>query len=322
MSIFNHKQDVQIQQVHDPILQNHDVELFIKREDLLHPQISGNKFRKLKYNLLKAQQLNHQKVITFGGAYSNHISATAYACFAMGFESIGIIRGEELSTNWQQNPTLNQANQNGMQLKFVSRKAYKTKHTDEFHAQLKAKFGRCFIVPEGGTNALAIKGCQEILTADDNQKFDTICVAVGTGGTLSGIVLSALPQQNIIGFSALKAASLTDEVTRYCQSKANKQAKWSINFDYTFGGYAKTNPQLMTFIEDFYKRHQILLEPIYTGKMLFGIFDLVKQGYFARGTKILAIHTGGLQGWQGFSANLESAMLKTALNQEKIICDA
>ena len=170
------------------------VQLTVKRLDLIHPQISGNKFFKLKYNLLAAQQQGFSQVLTFGGAFSNHIAATAYAAQRFGFQSIGIIRGQELATQ-DLNPTLQTAHDLGMQLHFVSRAEYRLRHEVEYLQQLQQQYPQAFIIPEGGSNVLAIQGTQEILSPDDLENYDVICCAVGTGGTIVGIIESSSEQQ-------------------------------------------------------------------------------------------------------------------------------
>lgn len=266
------------------------VQMTIKRLDQIHPQISGNKFFKLKYNFLEANRLNLKQIITFGGAYSNHIAATAYAAQLFGFQSIAIIRGDELA-NKALNPTLATAQDMGMQLHFVSREIYRQKDSPEFLTELKRNYPLAYIIPEGGTNALAIQGTQEILSQDDLQNYDVICCAVGTGGTIAGLIEATTDQHTILGFSALKGDFLLRDVAQLT-SKNN----WKIIDDYCFGGYAKTTPELCQFIANFEHQHQIPLEQIYTGKMLYGIFDLIAKGYFDQKTRILVIHSGGLQG--------------------------
>jgi len=281
-----------------------DIQLFIKREDLIHPEISGNKFRKLKYNLLQAKSENKNTLLTFGGAFSNHISATAFAGKLHGFKTIGVIRGDELGDDLEKtlatNSTLRFAHDCGMQFEFVSRADYRTKTSPEFIQQLKDRLGDFYLVPEGGTNDLAIKGCEEILS-EDTEKFDTICLAVGTGGTISGIINSAKQYQNVLGFPALKGDFLNDEIKKYVYQTEN----WKLISEYHFGGYAKTSNELITFINQFKKETEIPLDPIYTGKMLFGLVDLINKNYFAEGAKILAIHTGGLQGIEGMNTILK-----------------
>jgi 1-aminocyclopropane-1-carboxylate deaminase len=274
------------------------ISLVIKREDLIHPFISGNKFRKLKYNLLQAKAENHTTLLTFGGAYSNHIAAVAYAGKENGFQTIGIIRGDELADKIASNPTLKFAQECGMQLEFVSREAYRLKTEAAFLEQLEEQYGSFYLVPEGGTNAFAIKGCEEILTNEDTV-FDYIGCAIGTGGTISGIINSALSHQKVLGFPALKGEFLQDEIRNFVHND-----NWELITDYHFGGYAKVNDELIAFINWFFEQTQIPLDPVYTGKMVFGIFDLITKNYFPENSKILLIHTGGLQGIQGMNMKL------------------
>jgi len=286
-----------------------DVSIYMKREDLIHPFISGNKYRKLKYNVLKADELNKQTLLTFGGAYSNHISAVAFAGKEFGFNTIGIIRGDELGNDLEktvnQNITLRLAYDHGMEFKFVSRSDYRLKHTDEFIEDLRKEFGDFYLVPEGGTNELAVKGCEEILREED-ENFDFICCAIGTGGTIAGLINTENDNQKVLGFPALKGDFLKKEIEKYIISGKN----WSLITDYHFGGFGKISEELITFINDFKRETGIPLDPIYTGKMMYGIVDLVKKGTFKKGTKILAIHTGGLQGIDGMNDRLRRKNLE------------
>ena len=277
-----------------------DIQVFMKREDLLHPLVSGNKFRKLKYNLIQAQQENHAVLLTFGGAYSNHIVATAAAAKEQGFQSIGIIRGEELESKIAENPTLSLAKSLGMQLIFVSRDLYRHKTEEFFIKDLQQRFGRFYLVPEGGTNEYAVQGCQEILTPKD-ASFDYICASVGTGGTIAGLIRASQSEQFVLGFSSLKTEYLQNEISKFAPCK-----NWGLNTDYHFGGYGKITPELIAFINDFYQKTTIPLDPVYTGKMMFGLNDLIAKKYFKKGSKILTIHTGGLQGIQGMNQFLTS----------------
>lgn len=276
-----------------------NIELSIKREDLIHPFVSGNKYRKLKYNVLQAREENKTTLLTFGGAFSNHIAAVASAGKAEGFNTIGIIRGEELKDKVDTNPTLSFAKSCGMTFNFISRKDYKNKSNPNFISNLKDWFGDFYLIPEGGTNNLAIKGCQEILNEKDS-KFDYLCCAVGTGGTVSGIINASKSNQKILGFSSLKGDFLNKDISKFATS-----TNWELITDYHFGGYGKINDSLITFINKFKSENKIPLDPIYTGKMMFGIFDLIKKGYFKPNSKILAIHTGGLQGIEGMNAKLK-----------------
>ncbi|MFT3793836.1 1-aminocyclopropane-1-carboxylate deaminase/D-cysteine desulfhydrase [Flavobacterium sp.] len=289
--------------VNQYVLSINGAALYIKREDLIHPLVSGNKFRKLKYNLLEAQKQDQTTLLTFGGAFSNHIAAVAAAGKAQGFRTIGVVRGEELDGKIKDNPTLQLAADCGMVLHFVSREDYRLKDLTEFTTRLQQQFGDFYLLPEGGTNALAVKGCEEILT-DTDSDFDYICCAVGTGGTISGIINAAQTVQNVLGFPALKGNFLREEICKFARNP-----NWELLTDYHFGGYAKIDEPLIRFINQFYKDTGIPLDPVYTGKMVFGVIDLMKKGYFPAGSKILAIHTGGLQGIDGMNLKLKNKNL-------------
>jgi len=295
------------QEILHPILDRAEISLHLKREDLIHDKISGNKYRKLKYNLVEAKKLEVNKVLTFGGAYSNHISATAAAGKELGLQTIGIIRGEELGQDQNktlsENDTLRFASSCGMKFKFISRTLYKDKESPVLLETLQKEFGSFYLVPEGGTNALAIKGCEEILSASDTG-FDRICCAVGTGGTIAGIINASMEHQKVMGFPALKGSFLSEEIEKYTIKK-----NWSLVEKYHFGGYGKINVELVEFINTFYREQNIALDPIYTGKMLFGLFDMIKKGIFIKNTRILAIHTGGLQGISGMNKKLNKKKL-------------
>ncbi len=262
------------------------VKLFVKRDDLIHPSVSGNKFRKLKFNLLEAKKLGKDTLLTFGGAFSNHIHATASAGKLMGFKTIGIIRGEE---HLPLNPTLAYATEQGMQLHYIDRTSYRQKAEPAFIEQLKAQFGDFYLIPEGGTNALALKGVAE-LPAEIDIPHDYICCATGTGGTTAGIISTA--KATVLGFSALKGNFLQKDVQKLL---GRPYPNWAMVNDYHFGGYAKKKPELEEFIDWFNTTHNIPLEWIYTGKMMFGVYDLMKKEFFREGSNIVAVHTGGLQ---------------------------
>lgn len=296
------------QRINLEILDEKGIRLFMKREDELHPFISGNKYRKLKFNLLEAQGKGFSTLLSFGGAYSNHISALSYAGKIKGFKTIGIIRGEELGRDIEHlldtNPTLKFAHENGMRFKFVSREEYRRKENPDFIQDLKSEFGDFYLIPEGGTNALAIKGCEEILTSEDGG-FDYICVSVGTGGTISGLINAATNEQTILGFPSLKGEFLQEII----HEKTSVAKNWKLIHEYHFGGYAKINEILISFINDFNQQTTIPLDPIYTGKMMFGIIDLVKKNFFKKNSSILAIHSGGLQGIEGMNKRLSKKKL-------------
>lgn len=284
------------------IIPNNSVALSIRREDLIHPFVSGNKFRKLKYNLLQAEKLQLKTLLTFGGAFSNHIAAVAAAGKSFGYQTIGVVRGDELQNRIEENPTLSFAIQQGMKLVFVSREEYRKKDSAEFLQQLRERYGPFYLLPEGGTNALAVQGCEEILSAADSV-FDYICCAVGTGGTLSGIINSSSDNQAVLGFPALKA-DLRSAVQKFA-----KKDNWTLITGYHFGGYARVDAELVSFINEFYQQNAVLLDPVYTGKMIFGVMDLIRNGYFPEESKILAVHTGGIQGIQGMNNKLRNRNL-------------
>ena len=291
------------QEVIIPVLKENKISLFVKREDLIHPYISGNKFRKLKYNFLEAKRLNSKIVLTFGGAYSNHIAATAIAGKIGGFKTIGIIRGNELAGNLKsvlkQNKTLNFADQHGMKFKFISREDYREKLDPIFLNHLREEFGDFYLIPEGGSNELAVKGCEEILKPED-KKFDYICSAVGTGGTIAGLINSVGISQKVIGFPALKGNFLKNEIKKYLKEDND----WMLETNYHFGGYGKFDQSLIDFINTFKAQTSVPLDPVYTGKMVYGIIDMISKGKFPKGSSILIIHTGGLQGIEGINDKL------------------
>ncbi|PCJ01433.1 MAG: 1-aminocyclopropane-1-carboxylate deaminase [Flavobacteriales bacterium] len=279
--------NIPLQQVQENLFEEKNIQLFILREDLIHPQISGNKWRKLKYNIQEAKEKGFDTILTFGGAFSNHIAATATAGKEFGFKTIGIIRGNEVN-----NSTLDLATENGMQLKFVSREDYKRKDASQY--------SECYVIPEGGSNALAVKGCSEIV-ANIDIDYDIICCAVGTGGTISGIISST--DKQVLGFPALKGGEFLKEDIQQLLSKYNSKKRvsnWHLITDYHFGGYAKIKPELVEFIRSFKKNHNILLDFVYTGKMLFGLYDMIKNTNQFDNKKIVVVHTGGIQGNKGF----------------------
>lgn len=271
-----------------------DVKVDMLRLDLLHEEISGNKWFKLKYNLEQARRERKDTILTFGGAWSNHIAATAAACDALGWKSLGIIRGDELRPD--SSFTLLQAQRHGMQLHFISRRQYREKENKEFTDFLNKKFGDPYIIPEGGSNDLGIKGCREILSFCEPEKYTHICCAVGTGATLAGIIESTSPLRQIVGFAAIKNADyLRDKIENQLTEKG-KSNSWKLMTEYHFGGFAQKTEQLTKFMKGFYDAHKIQLDFVYNAKMMFGINDLVDRKYFPSGSRILAIHTGGLQG--------------------------
>jgi len=291
-----------LQEIRDPLLEEKSLRVFVKREDLIHEKISGNKWRKLVYNLQYAKAKQFSTLVTFGGAFSNHIAATAAAGKEFGFKTIGVIRGEEY---WPLNSTLHYASGCGMEFRYVDRSAYREKTSKEFQEKYLSDIQDYYLIPEGGTNELAVKGCEEIL-GDMELDFDVVCCACGTGGTISGLINSLKPHQKAIGFPALKGSGfLNEEINKYVRN-----SQWSLNLDYHFGGYAKVNENLIDFVNTFKVKHKIPLDPVYTGKMMFGLWDLIEKDYFRRGSTIIAIHTGGLQGIEGMKERLKNKGLQ------------
>ncbi|WP_375579725.1 pyridoxal-phosphate dependent enzyme [Marivirga tractuosa] len=264
----------------------------ILRLDKIHQGASGNKFFKLKYNFLEAEKNGHIKILTFGGAFSNHIVAIAISAKSCGFKSIGIIRGEEVN-----NPTLNLAKKNGMELHFINRDDYRLKDNPDFLEDLKKRFDNPFIIPEGGTNEKAIKGTSEIHDFIPHH-YNLITACFGTGGTLAGLINGKSDHQKIIGVSVLKGDWVKEELRNLVdQEKEN----WELSTLYHFGGYAKWKPELIDFIMEFYEKTGIPLDPIYTGKMIYGLMMEWKKDNISSDDHILAIHSGGLQGIAGFN---------------------
>jgi len=282
-----------VQEINHTLLEEAGVRLLIKREDLNHPFISGNKWWKLKYNLAEAVQQNRDTVLTFGGAYSNHLYATAAAAQELGFKSIAIVRGEE---TLPLNPTLQFVKEKGMVLHYVSREIYRAKTKEKFLHQLQQEIGDFYLIPEGGTNELAVKGCAEFAATFSSIDFDCVCLPVGTGGTLAGVIKGMKGKGEVIGFPVLKGGEFLREEILTLEESTSDFLNWTLMTDYHFGGYAKATPSLINFIKDIDNKCSIPLDQVYTGKMIWGIFDLVQKGYFKKGTTVLAIHTGGLQG--------------------------
>lgn len=282
------------------------IEVYLQREDLIHPFVNGNKHYKLKYNLQKAKEENFDTLLTFGGAYSNHIYAVSAAAKLYGFKSIGIIRGEEYHPL---NTTLQFAVNNGMKLRYLDRATYRKRTDSKFREEIAKQFGRVYIIPEGGTNELALKGTAEMLN-NIKVDFDYLCAPVGSGGTLAGLIAGSNCSKNVIGFSSLKGGEyLTTTINELLpNSSIRKFDNWTISANYHFGGFAKITKELIEFMEWFKIENNITLEPLYTGKMMFGINDLIKQNYFPKNSKIVAIHTGGLQGLDGMKPKIEKVM--------------
>lgn len=283
-----------VQEINHDVLKKAGVRLLIKREDLNHPDVSGNKWWKLKYNLAAAKQKD-QTILTFGGAFSNHIYATAAAAHELKLKSIGIVRGEEIVPL---NPTLQFAVNHGMEMHYVSREKYREKSTPEFAATLQQQFGAFYLIPEGGSNLLAVKGCAEFATTELSKiDYDYLWLPVGTGGTMAGLICGIHPNKNIIGVSVLKNGEfLNNEIKNYIEAFAGRAYhNWSLLTAYHHGGYAKATHALLSFIDEMKRLHDLPLDHVYTGKLLWAVMKEIESGMFKRGSTILALHTGGLR---------------------------
>lgn len=287
-----------VTQISDQLLHDKDISLFIKRDELIHPVLQGNKWRKLKYNLLAAQQQQQSTLLSFGGPYSNHLHALAYAGKLFHFNTIGIIRGEAPAIL---NPCLQDMQNWGMQLEFISRKEYKQKNEAVFIQKLEDKFARFYLIPEGGNNIEGRRGCAELLD-ELTENYDIICCEVGSGTMFTSLLMhNVFSSTRYLGFIVMKNLQLETELNRQFMQQNINHTQWSINHDYHLGGFAKAPQPLHDFILEFKQQHNIQLEPVYSGKMLYGIYDLIKQNYFKSGSRILCIHGGGLQGLRGFA---------------------
>ena len=281
---------VVITKIHDEAWMKNSITLSLLRLDQIHPVVSGNKIFKLQYFLQKAI-ITNKKIITFGGAFSNHLAATAAACKHYHLHCIGVVRGERpviLSD------TLSYCVQQGMQLEFVSRSAYQEKFQEPFLQTLLIKFGDHILIPEGGFSKEGVKGAAEIYNYFADENYTHICCPVGTATTLGGLISAAHPSLQIIGFSALKHIDFEERIKYLLNDVPSKN--YCLISDYHFGGYAKQTNDLINFMNTFYEHYSIPLDFVYTGKMMYGVFDLINKDYFAPHSKILCIHTGGLQG--------------------------
>lgn len=284
------------------------ISFWIKRDDLIHKDISGNKWRKLKYNIEEAKHQKKEGILTFGGAYSNHLLATAKACQMNKLKCIGLIRGEELNPN--SNSTLSNCQSMGMEFLFINRSEYRKKNDYDYLARIKSQFDNYYIVPEGGANFHGVIGCQEILQSTAND-FDHVFVSAGTGTTTAGVVLSVPERTTVHSIPVLKGSFMAKDISAlmyavtYNQNFVNERMRQlTVHENYHFGGYGKWNEELIHFIQDFYKQTNVKLDPIYTGKAMFGLVDLMNKNKISSRQKILFIHTGGLQGISGVEEKL------------------
>ncbi len=278
-----------IQTLEDPMLQKNKVGMDVLRLDKIHTVISGNKWFKLRYYLMDADRQGKKGIITFGGAYSNHLVATAYACKQAGLSSIGIIRAEEPPSY---SPTLKDSLSYGMNLQFYSRLDYKNQ---QLILQLQQSYPDFLLIEEGGRGQLGIKGAEEILHIQSSHPYTHIMCAVGTGTMMIGIINTALSIQQIIGIPVLKIKNNSQEIADYVNHNTSSK-NFSLQHDFHFGGYAKKNDELIRFMNNLYHEHSIPTDFVYTGKLFYGAMKLVEKGFFETRTNILVIHSGGLQG--------------------------
>lgn len=290
-----------LQKINDLFLTKYDIPFYIKREDLIHDQLSGNKWHKLKHNLQAAVDQGYTQVISFGGAYSNHIHALAFAARLFGLQAIGVIRSDEKVMN----PTLSDAIEWGMKIHYVSRQEYKKRDQQTYWQALQTQWGRAYVIPEGGNNALAVMGCTDIVKRIDQHgvAYDVITVPCGTGGTMAGLIAESASNKKLYGFSVLKGdVELETRIAqRLSELGAINHDNWQVIHGYHHGGYAKVSDKLIAFMKRFTDNTGVVLEPIYTGKMLFGLYSMIGEGRITKGTTVVAVHTGGLQGLRGLA---------------------
>jgi len=293
--IFDNIPFVRVQELKHPILQENSISLGIARLDEIDLLTGGNKWFKLKYNIKACLQQRHSTVLTFGGPYSNHIAATAAICHQLGLKSIGIIRSAVAYSN----ATLNLAQEHGMKLHFVSKEQYALKETPAFQQELKNLFDDFYQIPEGAANELGTKGCEEIWSQlIENKQFDWkscshFACPIGRGSTFSGLLNSNPLAAKGLGFTGFKMGESMQEIIK---TKVPNNQNWELITNYHFGGFGKSNPTLQQFQSEFKTQHHIELDRVYTAKMLFGVFDMIRHNKFAVNSKILAFHTGGIQG--------------------------
>lgn len=294
----------------------HGVEIHMKRDDLIHPDVSGNKWRKLKYHYRAFRQSHKEVMLTFGGAFSNHIAATAALGKMYGFKTKALVRGEEITSN----ATLDFCRSCGMEIETLSRKQYDARDNPEFLALLTQTLPEVYLVPEGGKGVQGMRGCMDIMD-EVNDSFDMVCVAGGTGTTMAGIMCSGY-KTGFHLFPALKGGAFLraaiqkhivdfgSELSTQGLGKVSTRSGLFLQNDYHFGGYGKVQAELIHFMNEFYGKYGIPLDPVYTGKMMYGIYDLIKNGKIKAGTRMLAIHTGGLQGIKGMNERLQKRGLE------------
>ncbi len=326
MTILKPTPVIPLERVEHPLFRKQNIRLDMLRIDKTDPLISGNKWFKLKYNLAEAKKQKHHTLLSFGGPYSNHLHALASAATQYNFNSIGIIRGEQ---QLPLNPTLADVTAQGMKLYYIDRKSYRNKHQPDTISRIKAEIenndpfnigslaGQFYLLPEGGTNSLAVTGAAEIVRFIPDTT-DYVCVSCGTGGTMAGIISGLSHRHNshckVLGFPAMKGGQFLQAFIEQLLSRQNLSSNtipWQLFYQWSFGGFGKLNRQLAVFLDDFEQKYQIDLDPIYTAKMMYAIVSMAEANFFSPGSRIVAIHTGGLQGRRGMHNKLQGLLTKS-----------
>jgi 1-aminocyclopropane-1-carboxylate deaminase/D-cysteine desulfhydrase-like pyridoxal-dependent ACC family enzyme len=284
-----------VQELRDARLRAAGVRLLLKRDDLLDPEIPGNKWRKVLPNLAAARAEGYRTVLTFGGAYSNHLRATAAAGRRAGLRTVGVVRGDELRDR-PLNPSLHRAAGYGMELDFMDRATWRERTSVPVLRALQRRHGPAYVVPEGGSNALGVRGCRAIteeLNAQTGGEVDVVCCAVGTGGTLAGLAAALTKRQQAVGFTVLRTAGLPGEIEELQRAAfGGRVGDWRLEDGYHFGGYARSTPELAVFADEVEAAHGLTLDRTYEAKALFGVLDLASAGAFRRGSTLALVLAG------------------------------
>ncbi len=280
-----------------------DYTIYAKRDDLINCFISGNKYRKLKYNIIQVIKEGAKEIVAFGGAFSNLLHTLSYISSKLGVDATFYIRGDGYDSD---NPTLKFIKNNGVKLNFISRTEFRLIREEDYFKKIREKHPYCYIIPEGGSNNLAVPGSAEIvdeITEQLGKSPDYIVMDLGTGGTFAGVLSKLNSKTKLVGISAIKGVDWRKTLTKIFEGDATfiEKNNWEVFEDYNFNGFARFNDELINFINNFKKDYEVQLEPIYSGKMIFGMFDLLHKNYFEKGSTIVWVHGGGLQGIEGFN---------------------
>lgn len=301
MKLLFEDSGLEISKLESPLFNKSKVEVYLARLDKMHPVISGNKLFKLHFFLEESLRQDRKSILTFGGAYSNHLVATAFACQSLGIPSIGIVRGEPAE---MLSHTLQQCTRYGMKLHPIPRSNYLRIHSETFIEQMAAQFGDCIMIPEGGFHPMGMKGASLIMQRISEIKATHVCTAIGTATTFSGLLKNNDHHKTIVGIPVIKNMQDIEERFRKLGIR-ERPDNYVIFNEYHFGGYARKTDELLKFMNEFYMEHQIPTDFIYTGKLMYAVMDKIKAGYFSAGSSIICLHTGGLQG----NESLQKGML-------------